>query len=112
MADHVLASATLVDFPQFPAIHHLIPRVLDLRLNLTTERDYPQIEDSEKWDIYLRYRQIVSRFLTDQTRSLIAVNRTPVGPCTPYRHLPSFVGQKHYVGFAKYLLRLLIEMLR
>ena len=58
-----------MDFPQFPDIHHLIPRVLDLRPKHTTERSYHQVEDSEKWEIYVKYRQIVSLFLTDRTRS-------------------------------------------
>jgi hypothetical protein len=62
---HLLASATLVDFPQFRDIHHLIPQVLDLRPKHTTERDYHQIEDSDKWEIYVKYRKIVSRFLID-----------------------------------------------
>ena len=30
---HLLASTTLVDFPQFRDIHHLIPLVLDIRPN-------------------------------------------------------------------------------
>ena len=84
MTEHVLASATLVDFPQFPEICCLIPRVLDLRPTYTTERD--QIEESGKWEIYVQYRHIVSRFLTDRTRS---------GDL--------FVGQNHYTGFAEYL---------
>ena len=81
-----------MDFPQFSDIHHLIPQVLDLRPKHTTVCDYHQIEDSDKWEIYIKYRKIVSRFLTDETRS---------------GHL--FVDQSCYVTFAGYLLRLLAE---
>jgi len=81
-----------VDFPQFPDIHHLIPRVLDLRPKHTTERSYYQVEDSEKWEIYVKYRQIISQFLTDQTRSGTL-----------------FVNQSRYVALAKYLALFLTE---
>ena len=64
---HLLVSATLVDFPQFRDIHHLIPQVLDIIEMHTTRLDYHQIEDSDKWEIYVKYRQIVSRFLIGQT---------------------------------------------
>ena len=109
MTEHIRTSATLVDFPQFPAIHHLLPRVLDLesRPQDRMERNYLQIESSGKWEIYVKYRHIVSQFLTDRTRSLIAVHQTPVGPYMLNRHL--FVGQKHYISFAEYLLYFLSE---
>ena len=81
-----------MDFPQFPDIHHLIPRVLDLRPKHTTERSYYQVEDSEKWELYVKYRQIVSHFLTDRT---------------PFRTL--FVNQSRYVALAKYLALFLTE---
>ena len=54
--------------------------------------DYRQIEDSGKWEIYLKYRQIVSRFLTDETRSG-----------------SSFVVQSSYVSLAKDLALFLTE---
>jgi hypothetical protein len=81
-----ITSTTLVDFPQFPDIHYLIPQVLDLRPKHTTKRHYHHIEGSEKWEIYVKYRQIVSRFLTDRTRS---------GGL--------FVDKSRYVELAKYL---------
>ena len=70
-----------MDFPQFPDIYHLVPRLLD-----PTPGNYRQIEDSGKWEIYLKYRQIVSRFLTNKTRSGTL-----------------FVVQSSYVSLAKYL---------
>ena len=60
---YVFASATLVDFPQFRDIHHLIPLVLEINLLDLAQLDYHQIEDSDKWEIYVKYRQIVSGFL-------------------------------------------------
>jgi hypothetical protein len=91
-----------VDFPQFRDIHHLIPQVLDSRPKHTTERDYRhQIEDSDKWEIYVKYRKIVSRFLIDQTRSALSLVIRVI-----------FVGsggQEHYVSLAKYLLSFLSE---
>jgi hypothetical protein len=92
MTELFFASATLVDFPQFHDIHHLIPQVLDLKTTHTMSLDYHQIEDPGKWKIYVKYRQIVSRFLTDWTRS---------GSL--------FVGQSSYVGLAKYLTLFLTE---
>jgi hypothetical protein len=77
-----------VDFPQFPEIHHLIPRVLALRPRL----NYHRIEDSGKWEIYVKYRQVVSQFLTDGARS---------GSL--------FVDQNSYVNLAKYLALFLTE---
>jgi hypothetical protein len=50
-----------------------------------TECDFPQIEESRKWEIYVKYRQIVSQFLTDRARS---------------GNL--FVVRSRYVGLAKY----------
>ena len=50
-----------------------------------TERYYHQIEDSDKWEIYVKYRRIVSQFLIDRT---VIWSK----------------GQEHYVSLAKYLL--------
>jgi hypothetical protein len=91
--DHFLTSATLVDFPQFYDVHHLIPQVLDLRPKHMIERYHGQSEDADKWEIYLKYRQIVFDFLTDPDRS---------------GHL--FVGQDRYVRLAKYLFILLSDI--
>ena len=56
------------------------------------ERHYHHIEDPGKWEIYVKYRQIVSRFLTDRTRAGAL-----------------FVGQNRYIGLAKYLAPFLTE---
>jgi hypothetical protein len=87
-----MASAALVDFPQFPDVHRLIPWVLDLRPYHNAKRDYHQIEDSARWEIYLKYRQIVSQFLTDGAR------------CGGL-----FVDQSSYIDLAKYLALFLTE---
>ena len=98
----------MVDFPQFPNIHHLIPQVLDLRPKHTTQRYYRQIEDSHKWEIYVKYREIVSRFLVDHIRrASLSTHRDPFSIYWPPPHY--FAGQEHYVGLAKYLLSLLSE---
>ena len=100
---YLLASATLVDFQQFRDIHHLIPQALDPSLS-STARDYPQIEDSDKWEIYVEYRKIVSRFLIDQNGAQIPHNS---------RYYSLFCWsrdrQEHYVSLAEYLLRFLKE---
>ena len=83
ITQHILASATLVDYPQFSEGHYLIPQLLNLRLNYSTR---PKIEDPEKWEIYIKYRRIIAQFLTDRTRS----GRF-------------FVGQIRYAGLARYL---------
>jgi hypothetical protein len=92
IAQHLIASATLVDFPQFPDVHRLIPRVLGLTPKHTIQRDYHRIEDSGKWEIYVKYRQIVSQFLTDGARA---------GGL--------FVDQSSYVELAIYLALFLTE---
>ena len=96
-----------MDFPQFRDIHYLIPQVLDLRSIDTTKSDYHQIEDSDKWEIYVKYRKIVSQFLIDQTRSEI--------PPDPRGSSINFVlwskSQDNYVRLAKYLLSFLRENL-
>ena len=46
---YLIASVTLVNFPQFPEIHRLIPRVLDLTLMYTTGLSYHQIEENGKY---------------------------------------------------------------
>ena len=76
-------------------MHHLIPRVLDLETRNKMGFDRHQIKNSGKWEIYVKYRQIVSRFLTDRTRS---------GSL--------FVGQRSYVDLAIYLARFLTEELQ
>ena len=110
---HLLASTTLVDFPQFRDIHHLIPLVLDTRPNYWGEvfhihqgDDIKIGKNSDKWKIYVEYREIVSRFLIDQTRSEI--------PRDPRFSSVNFLrwsrgGKEHYVGLANHLLSFLSE---
>ena len=102
---HLLASTALVDFPQFRDIHHLIPRVLDKRSRAmqTENLDYHQIEDSDKWEIYVKYRQIVSQFLTGQ------IPRDPPSSGSLVFSAWSRRGQENYVNLAKYLLDFLSE---
>ena len=71
MFQHVLASATLVDFPQFRDIHHLIPQALDQRRGRMMDYDIDRIEDSDNWEIYVKYRKIVSRFLIEDRKSVV-----------------------------------------
>ena len=101
----LLASTALVDFPQFRDIHHLIPLVLDklLPAMYTAKLDYHQIEDSDKWEIYFKYRQIVSRFLIGQTCCDM-----PSSPESSFFDW-SRRGQENYVNLAKYLLIFLSE---
>ena len=106
---HLLASTTLVDFPQFRDIHNLIPLVLDIRPNNWASPifDYLQgdfIKDSDKWEIYVEYRKIVSRFLIDQTRS--EIRRDPRFSSSNFLDW-SRGGKEHYVSLAKHLLSFL-----
>ena len=103
---HIFASATLVDFCQFRDIHHLIPQVLDIILMHTTKLPYLQIEDSDKWEIYVKYRQIVSRFLIRQT--CYGIPRDTYNPTFLFSAW-SGGGQENYVNLAKYLLSFLSE---
>ena len=108
---HLLASITLVDFPQFPDIHHLIPLVLDTRPNywlgfsLNDHQHIKITKISDKWEIYVEYRKIVSRFLIDQARSETH---------DPRFSSDNFIrwtrgGQKPYVSLAKHLITFLSE---
>ena len=108
---HLLASTTLVDFPQFYDIHHLIPLALD---TMSPDISKPVFyirqggdiigKDSDKWEIYVEYRKIVSRFLIDQTRS--GIPRDPRFSSVNF-HLWSRGDKKHYVRLAQYLLSFL-----
>ena len=99
----LLASAALVDFPQFRDIHHLIPQVMDIMQMHTAKLDYHQIEDSDKWEIYVNYRQIVSRFLIGQACGIPLIPRNPSSLFSAW----SRRGQENYVNLAKYLLKFL-----
>ena len=97
---HIFASATLVDFQQFRDIHHLIPQALDPSYP-STEPHCPQIEDPDKWEIYVKYRKIVSQFLIDLNYSY--------DPNYYSLYCWSRGRQEHYVSLAKYLLLFLEE---
>ena len=110
ITSHLFTSATLVDFPEFPNIHHLIPQVLDLRPKHTTEHYYHEIVDSDKWKIYVKYRKVVSQFLNHQIHQ--ASLSTFLNSSSSSRFLFDqlyFTGQERYVGLAKYLLSFLSE---
>ena len=95
-----------MDFQQFRDIHHLIPVVLELpgvRLSPMAHH-CPQIEDSDKWEIYVKYRKIVSQFLIDQSAQIPDKFRYPSLFCW------SRGPQEHYVSLAKYLLHFLKEI--
>ena len=100
---HLLASATLVDFPQFRDIYYLIPQVLDISLLYMPKLDYHQFEDSDKWEIYVKYRQIVSQFLIGQTCCGIPHNTYNPSESSLF-YAWSRRGQENYVNLAKYLL--------
>ena len=104
---HLLASATLVDFPQFRDIHHLIPQVLDMKLRAELDNHRLEIEDSDKWEIYFKYRQIVSRFLIGPNCRHVGSN--PLGSLFFYDW--SRRSQENYVNLAKYLISFLSEFL-
>ena len=109
---YLLASTTLVDFPQFRDTHHLIPLVLNIRPNnwaspaftIRQGHDIKIGKNLDKWEIYVEYRKIVSQFLIDQTRSEIP--RDPRFSCFNFLCW-SRGGKEHYVGLAKHLLSFL-----
>ena len=117
----LFASATLVDFPQFRDIHHLIPHFLDRTPKYPLEREYYQIEDSDKWEIYVEYRKIVSRFLIDHiySESWSLTYWPSIYLPSIYRDSPTYYpvsffyriywSQKFYVSLANYLLSFLSE---
>ena len=103
-----------MDFPQFPNIHRLIPQILDLIPKHTIEHDYHQIEDPDKWEIYVKYRKIVSQFLVDQRHRGLMIYDPLHNLNSRLLHLDylsdkHFVGQEDYVSLAKYLLNFLSE---
>lgn len=62
----VLATATLVDFPGFRDAYDLILEVFVGRPGYLANQ-YPF--DIRQWEIYVKYRQFLAEFLTDQERS-------------------------------------------
>jgi uncharacterized protein YfaQ (DUF2300 family) len=78
--DVIVATATLVNFPRFQDVHEVIFSVVNVAY--TPDRYH---YDPEEWEIYIKHRQLLSEFLTDQRRSG-----------------PFFIGTIQYVGLAKY----------
>jgi hypothetical protein len=76
----IVAAATLVNFPRFQDVHEGILSVVNAGY---TPNLYHY--DPEEWEIYVKHRQLLSEFLTDQRRSG-----------------PFFIGTNHYVELAKY----------
>jgi hypothetical protein len=80
------------------------------------ERDYHEIEDSDKWEIYVKYRKIVSLFLiTQRLQSSLSIYQPSLlnyrPPSRYYSPVKNFVRQEHYFSLAKYLLSFLSEVL-
>ena len=84
----VLAAATLVDFSGFQDVHEVIFDVVNARYGPSRSR-----HDPEEWEIYVKYRQLLSEFLTDQRRSGAL-----------------FVETVHYLKLAEYLVSFLIAL--
>ena len=59
---------------QFRDIYHLIPQALDAR-----DGQCPQIEDPDKWKIYVKYCKILSQILIDQNDSNSSSNCWAIG---------------------------------
>lgn len=78
----LLAAATLVKFSGFQDVNEVIFNVVSARCELN-QYHY----DPKSWKIYVKYRQLLSDFLTDQRRSGAL-----------------FVGPVHYLKLAKYFL--------
>lgn len=81
---------------------------------------YHQFEDTDQWEIYVKYRKFVSEFLTNRTwsrRSNLSTYQPPArlnyrSPLRYYRPVTFIVDQEHYVSLAYYLLSFLPEGLR
>ena len=81
---------------------------------------YHQFEDTDQWEIYVKYRKFVSEFLTNRTwsrRSNLSTYQPPARlnyrpPLRYYRPATFIVVREHYVSLAYYLLSFLPEGLR
>jgi hypothetical protein len=80
LQDAILAAATLVNFPGFQDVHEIIFNVVDARYEPTRYHC-----DPEEWEIYVKHRQLLAEFLTDQRRSG-----------------PFFVGTTQYLNLANF----------
>ncbi|KIM35877.1 hypothetical protein M413DRAFT_428225 [Hebeloma cylindrosporum] len=67
LKDAVLATATLVDFPGFRDSYDVIFELFDGHSGHDPDQQRPF--DAQQWEIYVKYRQFLSEFLTDRTRS-------------------------------------------
>ena len=96
-----------MDFQQFRDIYHLIPLTLDPSLSLTS--DCPRIEDSDKWEIYVKYRKIISQFLIAGDNNGVQI---PDDLISRYYYIFRWSRdrQEHYVSLAEHLIRFLKEI--
>ena len=78
--DMIVAAITLVNFPRFKDVHEVIFNVLDARYEPNRYHYSPK-----EWEIFVKYRQLLSEFLTDERRSG-----------------PFFIGTVQYLKLAKY----------
>jgi hypothetical protein len=79
LADALLATATLINFPGFRDVHGSIFGVFGHR-----PTGYHAL-DPRQWETYVKYRQFLSEFLTDRSRSGAL-----------------FVGPAHYMNLAQH----------
>jgi hypothetical protein len=78
MGHVILAIATLIDFPGFQDVH------CSLFTMFRHDPSQPSF-DPQQWEIYIKYRQFLSEFLTDRSRSGAL-----------------FVGPAHYINLAEF----------
>jgi len=78
--DLVAAVTTLVDVPGFQDSHGIMFEILGGH-----DEGHQHIYDTQQWEMYVRYRYILSEFLMDRTRSGVF-----------------FVGGTHYLKLAEY----------
>jgi len=83
ISDAILAAVALIDFPEFEDVHDLIFKVFCAH-SCAGYHPNQYTFDPQQWEIYLKYRQFLSGFLTDQRRSGAL-----------------FVGPGHYIALAK-----------
>lgn len=79
----VLAAVTLIKFPGFRDEHHLILGVFNVN-------DAKRCTD-DQWETFIKYRQFLAEFLTDQSRSGTL-----------------FVGATQYINLCKHLWAFLV----
>jgi hypothetical protein len=69
ISDAILATATLVDFPEFRDLHGFIFAFFE-PLGAHAIYDPTQyLFNPQQWELYVKYRQLLSEFLTDRGRS-------------------------------------------